>query len=399
MRSSADVRRLLARVHAEAWLTSTGWWTTAFAVVVLVVGWRLGWDELLVLGTALVLVVLLAASVTLGQAKLEVALRLRPQRLVVVERAAGEVTVTNAGGRVLFPMRIELPVGGGVAQFDVPALGRGESDEQTFVIPTSRRSIVDVGPVRSVRGDALQLVRREVVFGEGTHLYVHPRTADLSGVAAGWLRDLEGQSTDDLSPSDLAFHTLRDYVPGDDRRHVHWRTTARVGRLMVRQYVDTRRSHLVVVLDTDPGSYADEDEFELAVSIAASLGRRTLIDENIVSAVAGQHVLPCHAPETFMDAMSGVELGDARAMTLPDATTRAVRVASGASVAALVTGERTSAAVMRLATERFAPNVRCFGLRAVLGGTAQLRRSDRLTMLTVPDLEALPFILWSAGNR
>ncbi len=89
-----------------------------------------------------------------------------------------------------------------------------------------------------------------------TDLYVHPRISSLERLGSGFLRDLEGQTTQDLSPSDVAFHTLREYVPGDDRRHVHWKTTARIGKLMVRQFVDTRRSFLSIVISTDPADYA-----------------------------------------------------------------------------------------------------------------------------------------------
>ena len=57
--------------------------------------------------------------------------------------------------------------------------------------------------------------------------------------------------------SDLAFHALREYVPGDDLRHVHWRSSARAGELLVRQYHDTRRNHATVVVDADPAAYPD----------------------------------------------------------------------------------------------------------------------------------------------
>ena len=60
--------------------------------------------------------------------------------------------------------------------------------------------------------------------------------------------------------SDLAFHALREYQPGDDRRYVHWRSSAKHGRLLVRQFLDTRRSHLAVVVDTDPGYAGGEDD-------------------------------------------------------------------------------------------------------------------------------------------
>ena len=117
--------------------------------------------------------------------------------------------------------------------------------------------MVVVGPVRSVRGDPLSLLRRELVWTDATELFVHPRTVPLQGSAAGFIRDLEGQVSRSLTNSDVAFHALRGYVPGDDRRYVHWRTSARTGTLMVRQFEETRRSHLLVALSTAAGDYTD----------------------------------------------------------------------------------------------------------------------------------------------
>jgi uncharacterized protein (DUF58 family) len=65
---------------------------------------------------------------------------------------------------------------------------------------------------------------------------------------------------------------LREYVPGDDRRMIHWRSSARTGSLMVRQHVDTSLPDLTVVLDTRSDRWAgDPGAFEVAVEIAASL--------------------------------------------------------------------------------------------------------------------------------
>jgi len=46
------------------------------------------------------------------------------------------------------------------------------------------------------------------------------------------------------------FESLRDYVNGDDPRHLDWHATARRGRLMVRQHQTERRHTVVVALDT-----------------------------------------------------------------------------------------------------------------------------------------------------
>ncbi len=82
------------------------------------------------------------------------------------------------------------------------------------------------------------------------------------------------------------FFGLREWREGDDRRDVHWRSTARTGRTMVREYEDELTRRAVVVLDNalpddvlaaanaDDVEPADQellDAFERAVSLAASL--------------------------------------------------------------------------------------------------------------------------------
>src|SRR5690606_32774393 len=113
---------------------------------------------------------------------------------------------------------------------------------------------------------------------EPAELFVHPEVVALGGANAGLLRDLEGQATRDLSDSDLNFHALRDYVAGDDRRYIHWRTTARRGQLMVKQFEDTRRTLTSIALATAVSDYAHPDELELAVSVAASIAVQAIRD-------------------------------------------------------------------------------------------------------------------------
>ena len=127
----------------------------------------------------------------------------------------------------------------------------------------------------TVHGDPLGLVRRTVAWTERTELFVHPLTVSLESLGAGLLRDLEGTVTPDLSMSDLAFHALREYQPGDDRRYIHWRSSAKHDRLLVRQFLDTRRSHLAVVVDTSPEVYA-RDVDDVAIVEPVDRGARLI---------------------------------------------------------------------------------------------------------------------------
>jgi uncharacterized protein (DUF58 family) len=101
-------------------------------------------------------------------------------------------------------------------------------------------------------------------------LWVHPVVHPLRSLPPGRSRSLEGAETDRVPFGSTTFHALREYVPGDDLRHIHWRSSAKIGTLMVREHVDTSLPQLTLVLDTSASSH-DEAHFEEAVEAAASV--------------------------------------------------------------------------------------------------------------------------------
>jgi uncharacterized protein (DUF58 family) len=375
-------------------VTALGWSCALVALLSWFVGWWFGWDEFMLIATAAAAALLLSCAFVFGRASLDVAVRIKPQRVTVGDRSAGEMIVTNVGSRRLLALQMELVVGRGAAEFDVPSLGRGESHEEVFVLPTSRRGVVPVGPATSVRGDPLGLLRRAVPWTEPVPLYVHPRTVALGYLGAGLLRDLEGQPTSDLSPSDIAFHALREYEPGDDRRFVHWLTTARVGRLMVRQFTDTRRAHVAVVLDGDRGSYADEEQFETAVSVAASLGVRAIGDEQEVSMAAAGRRISCASGQGMLDGLAGVVLG-AKGADLATQVDQLTRTATGISSAILVTGPDQKLADLRTVAVRFRVEVRTMIVRVDPAGSAGYRTVGATQVLTVGSLQEFANLLFA----
>ncbi|WP_086522118.1 DUF58 domain-containing protein, partial [Clavibacter michiganensis] len=314
-------RNALARLVAV--VTPLGRVVALAAVVAGAVGYALGWRELVAVawtGAALWLIALLHL---VGSSGVEVSLRLPRDRVVAGERAPATVAVRNPLRRRAVGLTVEVPVGSGLAEVHVPSLAHGHSHEDVFVVPTSRRGVIALGPARIVRGDPIGLVRRESAEAAATRLLVHPRTLAMPSTSTGFVRDLEGRATRDLTDSDVSFQSLREYVPGDPVRHIHWRSTAKTGVHMVRRFEETRRSHIMVALSLHAGDYGDgapgpvpdsaggaagippggttvaagsaagalaastaDAEFELAVSVVGSLGARAIVDARTVQVVA-----------------------------------------------------------------------------------------------------------------
>ena len=390
-RSAPERLRALARL---VWGSITPLGRSALGAAVacwLLAAW-FGWAELAVIAAACLLALLIGIGFLLAsRTNLRVASHLATPRVVVGNDALVEVATTNPSSRRLLPFRMETRVGDGVAPLHVPTLVGGATHQEDVHIATSRRAVVPVGPVRSVQGDPLGLVRREVLWTGTDDLFVHPRTVAVGALTTGWMRDLEGETTNDRSPSDVAFHTLREYVVGDDRRHVHWRTTARQadGKLMVREFVDTRRAHLALVLSLAPGDYRSADEFELAVSVVGSLGLRALADEQQVTCVAGGHVLPSYHGMALLDALAGVDLDDAA----PDLATtigRARDALSSASVGVVAAGSGAETGRVRAAADRMGQHVHAIIVRADLAGESMFRRAAQTPLVELADLEDLP---------
>ena len=388
-----------AAVRVADRITTSGRAVLLVGVLAWFGGWRLGWRELMIVAAACLLVDIAALAFTLGRESLEVALSLEPTRVTVGEPALGRVSVRNAGARQVLATRLEVSVGaGGLARIDPPSLGRDEEFSDVFVIPTQRRAVINVGPVRSVRGDPLALAQRELRWSDSIELFVHPYVELLPAVAAGWMRDLEGTPTNDLSPSDVAFHTLREYVPGDDRRNIHWRTSARTGTLMVRQFVDTRRAHLGIVLSSREDDYASDEEFELAVSVAGSLGASALAHEQQVTCTFDGRVLPTFARHKLLDALSGVE-ASSKGDNVVTAVRRVRHHLDAASVGVLITGSRVAIDHLRAASTWFPAHLGVVVVRMDPTGEAGLRLVGANRVVTVTKVSDLTLRLATMARR
>lgn len=289
-------------------VTPTGWALIVFIAVSLILAGTLEWVEALACALAGVVALVLAATRVAWKSPHVVSIRVPNERIVAGQTAVGEISVRNERGRPVRSGIIELPIGSGAGEFVVPPLGAHEKWDEMFLISSRHRGLISVGPARAVRSDALGLLRRVRVWDDPVILHVHPRTVRVPFDATGFQLDVEGVSTGKLSSSDVSFHALRDYEPGDDRRAVHWQSTARLGKLIVRQYEETHRSHHLIVLDTARSSW-DRDAFEDGVSVAASLALAGISSSRTVSFAAGKRWIPATGAVSMLDSLASLRFG------------------------------------------------------------------------------------------
>jgi uncharacterized protein (DUF58 family) len=68
--------------------------------------------------------------------------------------------------------------------------------------------------------------------------------------------DLLGQYRSAFRGSGLVFSDLREYQPGDDIKHIHWKATARTGTVFIKSYEEDRQLRVLLAVDTSPSMRA-----------------------------------------------------------------------------------------------------------------------------------------------
>lgn len=135
-------------------------------------------------------------------------------------------------------------------------------------------------------------------------------------------------------------YNIRPYQPGDQQRMVHWKATARNQRLMVRQVMDERQQGFFMVVESSKARWANEEQFELMVSLAGSLAEDLFRDERLTGYTINngtpQAVTRLADLHGFMETLAILEifkgkpkperLGDAPVITFTPQTTEGVHV-------------------------------------------------------------------------
>ncbi len=154
-------------------------------------------------------------------------------------------------------------------------LGAQQASSVAYTVRAELRGRYEVGPLTLRMTDPFGLCELTRSFPSSDKLTVIPNVAALQLVRLAG----EYSGTGDSRARSVAVHgeddaATREYRRGDDLRRVHWRSTARVGELMVRREEQPWESRATVLLDTRLGAHRGEGptaSFEWAVSASASI--------------------------------------------------------------------------------------------------------------------------------
>jgi uncharacterized protein (DUF58 family) len=347
--------------------------------------------EVELLGTAAFLIAAVAAAVVIVRSappSAAVRRRIFPTRVNEGDRVVVEVELSTQ--RRLGDLTLEDRVHGlGVARFAAARSGAGRPLVARYDVTCRERGVYPVGPAEVTTADPLGLAQRSAPAGEPGRLVVFPRVEDLEGFPA--VRGYDG-SVRSTRPSGLPhggedFFTLREYQLGDDLRKVHWPTSAKRDRLMIKQLEIPWLSRALVVFDQRATRYPTPDAFEQAVRGAASAVRHLYAGGYSPDLWAGEQATGLTSGTRFtqsMELLAGIQPAPRFDLNAAIGRLRRTRVGGGALV--IVTGvpdESVLAAYRALASDFNRTVVMAVTLPGDLG-LAALRTAGAATVSTRP---------------
>ena len=251
--------------------TARGWQAVLIGVLVLTLAFLIGTTQFYQLGYAFAVVAVAAFFLGFAGSRGLRFSRMLPPDARIFAGKQSRVDLKLSGGRRLVGSKVEvadrLPE---PRSFAMSLTGKGEAEVEA-PIDFTHRGVYELGPAEVRTVDPFGLLRFARKFGEKTEVVVYPEVHLLSdfpvrggNVDAG-ARGVHGYRGDE-------FAHLREYRIGDDRRHIHWKSVARTGELVVKEFAVQAPRRYTVALDLyRRGLRVPEKEVEDAVSAAGSV--------------------------------------------------------------------------------------------------------------------------------
>lgn len=251
----------------------------------------------------------------------------------------------------------------------VTAIGGNDTTQWKIAGICSRRGLYTIGPTCLRSGDPLGLFTVETRMSDSTVLLVLPPVFPLPSieVAAGGRAGESRRARRSALETTVSVDTVREYIPGDPLRSIHWPTSARRGSLYVRQFEHTPSSDWWIFLDLDKRVQTGEGSdstVELGVILAASLADKGLRQGHAVGLVdCGKELAwipPQHHSGQLMDILRSLALVTTGETSLADLLTRENRSLQRGASLILITPNVTAewlAPLLRLADNQIVSTV------------------------------------------
>ncbi len=219
-----------------------------------------------------------------------------------------EITLTNSSGLPKVLLRVQedsdLPGYKNVALLN---LHGNSSHVWQNDVKCRRRGRYQLGSVSVTAGDPFALFTHTRKLGTPHHVVVYPQVAELPFFRSSLSSLIDfghgasGRRISQISPS---ASSIREMMSGDSQEHIHWRSTAHAGKLMVKVFdaehsSDTSKDVWIMLDSNRDAHLADGDEFTIdyCVDVAASLARRYMDDGMRVGLIAQADRLYSFSPD------------------------------------------------------------------------------------------------------
>jgi uncharacterized protein (DUF58 family) len=254
--------------EGACWLLGTvAFWLT---------GWLKGINLILLVAYLLLLLVALNWLIARRALRGAVARRAVRQPIFAQTRITWEAEVAVEGRRPLTGWELRDQGPGHDVRWFLMSTEPGAPVRLRREITLTRRGPYDCPPLRAVTSYPFGLVRREVEFGSPERFMILPRLGRVhTGRLRRWLMqsgrpDERARRSRRRLAIEAEFHGLRQFRPGDSPRWIHWRTSARTGELVVREFDHGTHHDLVLIVEPFAES-RESPAVDAAMSLAATI--------------------------------------------------------------------------------------------------------------------------------
>lgn len=175
------------------------------------------------------------------------------------------------------------------------ALSLGGREERSWLVrtPLQRRGHFRIEPLQVRTGDPFGFFEASAAVGQGVTVVVYPRIDPLPlwRLPPASIEGAHASPERTLQATPLAT-TVRPYAPGDSMNRIHWRTTARLGEIQVKEFDLEQTADAWLFLDMDRQAEVgagDRSSTEVAVRAAASIADKALAENRAVGLTVSGH--------------------------------------------------------------------------------------------------------------